>query len=41
MDIKQIIEESFEDRAKITPSNAEPKVREAVREAVMGLDRGV
>ncbi len=41
MDIKQIIEESFENRAKINPGNAEPKVREAVREAIMGLDNGV
>lgn len=40
MDIKDIIEEAFENRAKISPTNAEQKVREAVREAIMGLDRG-
>lgn len=40
VDIKDIIEEAFENRSKISPSNADKKVREAVREAIMGLDRG-
>lgn len=39
-DIKDVIEKAFEDRAKINPSNADKEVREAVREAIMGLDRG-
>ena len=41
VDVKNIIEEAFENRSKISPANAEQKVREAVREAIMGLDRGV
>lgn len=40
MDIKDIIEEAFENRSKISPQNAEQKVKEAVREAIVGLDRG-
>ena len=40
-DIKDLIEQAFENRAKINPGNAEMSVREAVREAIMGLDRGV
>lgn len=40
LDIKDIIEEAFENRAKISPGNADKAVKEAVREAIMGLDRG-
>ena len=39
-DIKNIIEEAFERRAEITPSNAEPHVRYAVNEAIAMLDSG-
>jgi 2,3,4,5-tetrahydropyridine-2,6-dicarboxylate N-succinyltransferase len=40
LDIKNVIEEAFEKRAQINPSNADKIVREAVQEAIMGLDRG-
>lgn len=40
VDIKNIIEEAFENRAKLSPASADKKVKEAVREAIMGLDRG-
>jgi 2,3,4,5-tetrahydropyridine-2-carboxylate N-succinyltransferase len=40
-DIKDMIEKAFENRAKINPGNADMSVREAVREAIMGLDSGV
>jgi len=39
-DIKNIIEQAFERRAEITPTNAEPRVREAVGEALALLDAG-
>ncbi|MBX9670872.1 MAG: 2,3,4,5-tetrahydropyridine-2,6-dicarboxylate N-succinyltransferase [Candidatus Obscuribacterales bacterium] len=39
-DIKQIIEESFENRASIKPSNAEKALRDAVTEALAMLDAG-
>jgi 2,3,4,5-tetrahydropyridine-2,6-dicarboxylate N-succinyltransferase len=39
-DIKQIIEQVFEQRADITPRNADSLVREAVDEAVNQLDKG-
>lgn len=41
VDVKDIIEEAWENRTKLSPSNAEQKIREAVREAIMALDRGV
>ncbi|MBX9685650.1 MAG: 2,3,4,5-tetrahydropyridine-2,6-dicarboxylate N-succinyltransferase [Candidatus Obscuribacterales bacterium] len=40
VDIKDIIEDAFEKRSQINPANAEKDLREAVREAIMGLDRG-
>lgn len=40
VDIKDIIETAFENRAKLNPGNADKTVKEAVREAIMGLDRG-
>lgn len=40
-DIKKIIEDAFENRAEISPKKAEASVREAVAEAINGLDRGV
>ncbi|MBY0358576.1 MAG: 2,3,4,5-tetrahydropyridine-2,6-dicarboxylate N-succinyltransferase [Candidatus Obscuribacterales bacterium] len=40
-DIKQIIEEAFEKRAEISPKSADQKIREAIAEAINGLDKGV
>lgn len=40
LDIKNVIEEAFEKRASINPSNADKAIKEAVHEAIMGLDRG-
>ena len=39
-DIKSVIEEAFERRAEITPSNVDAKVRDAVNEAIRLLDSG-
>jgi 2,3,4,5-tetrahydropyridine-2-carboxylate N-succinyltransferase len=39
-DIKQTIEEAFENRTEITPRNVETHVKEAVNEAINQLDRG-
>jgi 2,3,4,5-tetrahydropyridine-2,6-dicarboxylate N-succinyltransferase len=39
-DLKETIESAFEKRAEITPENTPPRVREAVEEAITGLDQG-
>ncbi len=39
-DLKSVIEQAFENRAEITPRNAEPQVKEAVNEAIALLDSG-
>ncbi len=39
-DLSKIIEEAFENRADITPRNADPAVRDAVNEAIDMLDSG-
>jgi len=39
-DIEKIIENAFERRSEITPGNAEPAVRDAVHDAIRGLDSG-
>ncbi len=39
-DIQKTIEEAFEDRANIKPAGADPKVKEAVAEALALLDSG-
>jgi 2,3,4,5-tetrahydropyridine-2-carboxylate N-succinyltransferase len=39
-DIKSVIEEAFERRAEITPSNVDGNVRDAVNEAIRLLDSG-
>jgi len=39
-DIVEIIEDAFERRSQITPGNARPEVRDAVHEAIHGLDSG-
>jgi len=39
-DLQNLIEEAFEHRADITPDKADPKVREAVNEALNLLDTG-
>jgi 2,3,4,5-tetrahydropyridine-2-carboxylate N-succinyltransferase len=38
--IQNIIDDTFERRAEITPANAEPRLREAVNEAIALLDSG-
>lgn len=40
LDIKNIIEEAFEKRAEIKPGKADPIVKEAVQQAILGLDKG-
>lgn len=40
LDIKNIIEEAFEKRADIKPGSADPTIKQAVQQAVLGLDRG-
>jgi 2,3,4,5-tetrahydropyridine-2,6-dicarboxylate N-succinyltransferase len=40
LDIKDIIEAAFEERANLSPARADRKVREAVRQAILGLDSG-
>lgn len=40
-DIKKVIESAFERRAEISPKNADREIREAVAEAINGLDQGV
>ena len=40
LDIKNIIEEAFEKRAEIKPGKSDPAVREAVQQAILGLDKG-
>ncbi len=39
-DLQQIIEEAFEARAEITPAAVEPRVKEAILEAIDLLDKG-
>ncbi|MEO0973725.1 MAG: 2,3,4,5-tetrahydropyridine-2,6-dicarboxylate N-succinyltransferase [Pseudomonadota bacterium] len=39
-DLRSLIEAAFEARAEITPSNADPAVRNAVEEVFDGLDQG-
>ena len=39
-DLKTIIEDAFENRASITPDNADPSIREAVNAAIALLDSG-
>ena len=39
-DIKGIIEAAFEKRTSFSPGNVDPDIREAVRQAIMGLDCG-
>jgi len=39
-DIVETIEDAFERRSEITPGNAGPEVRDAVHEAIHGLDSG-
>lgn len=41
LDIKNIIEEAFEKRTEIKPGKADPSVKEAVQQAILGLDKGV
>jgi len=38
--LQQVIEKAFDSRADITPTNAAPELREAVREVLALLDRG-
>lgn len=40
LDIKDIIETAFEERASLSPGTVDRKIREAVREAIIGLDSG-
>jgi 2,3,4,5-tetrahydropyridine-2-carboxylate N-succinyltransferase len=39
-DLQSVIEKAFDNRANITPKNAEPALKEAVAEAIGGLDAG-
>src|SRR5688572_2178647 len=39
-DLQSVIEKAFDNRANIAPSTAEPAVKEAVAEALAGLDAG-
>lgn len=41
LDIKNIIEEAFEKRAEIKPGKADAAVKQAVQQAILGLDQGV
>jgi 2,3,4,5-tetrahydropyridine-2,6-dicarboxylate N-succinyltransferase len=40
LDIKQIIEKAFEERAGLSPTVTDRSIREAVGQAIMGLDSG-
>ena len=39
-DLQSVIEKAFDNRANISPKNAEPALKEAVAEAISGLDAG-
>ena len=39
-DLQQVIETAFENRASISPSSADPKVRDAVQQVIVKLDSG-